>query len=152
MENRENWIFKNCPFQMLDICFKRLFPDVKYKAYFEPNIRDDEKGNEVCGLTDFGDDGEITIFVDVDLSINNAVEIFAHELAHAGVGVEHGHDDVWEKAFDDLFNEYNKLGEEMFESNINAPSGAGYREALAEQESEKCEVFEKTSKNLESEN
>ena len=132
MISKENWIFKNCPFQMLDICFKRLFPEVKYEAFFEPNIRDDENGNECCGLTDFDENGKITIFVDVDLSINNAVEIFAHELAHAGVGVEHGHDEVWEKAFDDLFNEYNKLGEEMFGSKINAPSVADYQEALKE--------------------
>lgn len=134
MINTTNWIFKNCPFQMLDICFKRLFPAVKYKAYFEPNIRDDEDGNEVCGLTDFGDDGEITIFVDVDLSINDAVEIFAHELAHAGVGADHEHDDVWAKAFDDLFDEYNKLGEEIWGSNVDLPSGADYQKALAEQE------------------
>ena len=105
------WTFKNSPFEMLDMAFKRLFPDVKYTAYFEPDIRDNADGNKVCGLTDFSDDGEITIFIDPDLSINNAVEIFAHELAHAGVGVAHDHDEVWEKAFDDLFEVYNRLGE-----------------------------------------
>jgi hypothetical protein len=112
----KDWVIKNSPFEMLDIAFKRLFPDVRYTAYFEPNIRDDENGEKVCGLTDFADDGEITIFVGTDLSINNAVEIFAHELAHAGVGVHHQHDEVWEKAFDDLFNEYNIIGDELFSS------------------------------------
>jgi hypothetical protein len=111
-----------------------LFPDVEYEAYFDPDIRDNEDGNTVCGLTDFGDDGTITIFVDTHVTINDAVEIFAHELAHAGVGVGHGHDDVWEKAFDDLFEEYNRLGDEMFDSTVNAPSGADYREALKESE------------------
>ena len=126
-----NWIFKNSPFEMLDIAFKRLFPDVKYTAYFEPNIRDDENGEKACGLTDFADDGEITIFVDTDLSINNAVEIFAHELAHAGVGVEQEHNEKWQKAFDDLFDEYNKIGDEMFSSNVNPPyDGKAYKEAL----------------------
>lgn len=132
MATCKDWVFKNSPFEMLDIAFKRLFPNVKYTAYFEPDIRDDSNGEKVCGLTDFSDDGEITIFIDTDLSINNSVEIFAHELAHAGVGVEHEHDEVWEKAFDDLFEEYNKIGDEMFSNNINAPKGEDYSTALAE--------------------
>lgn len=126
------WVIKNSPFEMLDMAFKKLFPKVKYTAYFEPNIRDDEQGEKVCGLTDFSDDGEITIFIDTDLSINNAVEIFAHELAHAGAGVEHGHDAVWEKAFDDLFDEYNRIGDKMFSNKINAPKGEDYSNALKE--------------------
>ena len=131
MINNKNWIFKNCPFQMLDVCFKRLFPDVKYEAYFQPELKDDE-GNEVYGLTTFTDDGEIEILVGLQLSINDTVETFAHELAHAAVGADHGHDDVWAKAFDDLFDEYNRIGDEMFDSNINAPSGADYQKALDE--------------------
>lgn len=134
MKNAKDWVFKNSPFEMLDMAFKRLFPDIKYTAYFDPNIRDDKNGEKVCGLTDFSDNGEITVFIDSDLSLNNAVEIFAHELAHAGVGVEHEHDKEWEKAFDDLFDEYNKIGDEMFSRNINAPKGEDYSNALAEVE------------------
>lgn len=114
----ESWVIKNSPFEMLDIAFKRLFPDVKYKAYFDTKI-EDENGECVCGLTDFKDDGEIIILVDGNLSVYNATEIFAHELAHAAVGVGHDHDEVWEKAFDDLFNEYNKIGSAMFEKEVN---------------------------------
>ena len=87
---------------------------MEYKAFFEPKIRRDAKRRKVYGLTDFGEDGEITIFVSSKLSIENATEIFAHELAHAGVGIEHDHDEVWEKAFQDLFDEYNKIGDAMF--------------------------------------
>lgn len=132
MINRENWIFKNCPFQMLDTCFKKLFPEVKYEAYFQPDLKDDD-GNEIYGLTTFTADGEIEILIGLQLSINDTVETFAHELAHAGVGAEHEHDDVWAKAFDDLFNEYNLLGEEIWGSHLNLPSGADYQEALADQ-------------------
>lgn len=131
MIDTRNWIFKNCPFQMLDICFKRLFPGVKYEASFHPELKDDE-GKEVYGLTTFTKDGEIEILIGVQLSINDTVETFAHELAHAAVGAEHEHDDVWAKAFDDLFEEYNKLGDEMFGSNLDLPSGADYQEALAD--------------------
>lgn len=131
MVNRD-WVFRNSPFDMLHMAFERLFPNVKYTAFFEPDIRDNEDGEEVCGLTDFSDDGEITIFISTELSINNAVEIFAHELAHAGVGVKHDHDAVWEKAFDDLFDEYNKIGEELFGEKITAPKGNDYVSALEE--------------------
>lgn len=129
----KTWIIKNSPFEILDIAFKRLFPDVKYTAYFETDIRDDENGEEVCGLTDFADDGEITIFIDCKLSINDATEVFAHELAHAGVGVDQDHNEKWQKAFDDLFDEYNKIGEELFSSNITPPcKGEDYANALEE--------------------
>lgn len=126
-----DWAIKNSPFEMLNIAFERLFPNVKYTAYFEPNIRDEEDGTKVYGLTDFDESGEITIFIDCDLSINIATEIFAHELAHAGVGVGHQHDEIWQKAFDDLFNEYNKIGDEMFSSNVTPPyKGEDYAKYL----------------------
>lgn len=137
MNQNKKWVFDNSPFEILDIAFKRLFPGIEYTAYFEPDIREDENGEKVCGLTDFGEDGIIAIFVDSNLTINNAVEIFAHELAHAGVGVEHAHDKVWEKAFDDLFDEYNKIGEEMFSSNVDTPKAKTYTDALKELEHKK---------------
>ena len=114
----ESWIFKNSPFEMLDIAFKRLFPNVEYKAYFDVEVKD-ENGEYACGLTDFKDDGEIIILVDGNLSVYNATEIFAHELAHAAVGEEHDHDEVWEKAFSDLHDEYNRIGSAMFEKEVS---------------------------------
>ena len=109
-----NWIIKNSPFEILDIACKRLFPNIKYSAYFDLNISADEHDEKVYGWTSFADNGEITIFIDGGLSIENAAEIFAHELAHAAVGAHHEHDEVWQKAFDDLFDEYNKIINEMF--------------------------------------
>ena len=110
--NNDSWIFKNSPFEILNVAFERLFPNVKYNAYF--GVLDDENGESICGLTNFKDNGEIAILINTDLSIQNATEIFAHELAHAGVGKEHEHDEVWEKAFNDLFKEYKKIGSEIF--------------------------------------
>ena len=114
----ESWVIKNSPFEMLDIAFKRLFPDVKYKAYFEVEL-EDENGESVCGFTDFKDNGEIIILVDGNLSVYNAIEIFAHELAHVAVGEEHDHDEVWEKALYDLFDVYNRIGSELFEKEVS---------------------------------
>ena len=115
---KRDWAITNSPFEMLDLAFKRLFPNIEYTAYFYPTIRPNEDGNKVYGLTNVDEDGSITIYIDTDLSVANAVEIFAHELAHAGVGVDHEHDEVWEKAFDDLFDEYNRIAEELFKKKI----------------------------------
>lgn len=106
--------FSNDPFALVAKAFSMLYPDVHYEAYWEPLIRDQEDGTPVYGLTDFGEDGSIAIFIKTSLEVTNAVEIFAHELAHAAVGLEHDHDNVWEEAFEKIFVEYNKIGEAMF--------------------------------------
>ena len=109
------WAIKNSPYQMLDMAFRNLYPGVSYNAYFEPRIRDSECGEKVYGLTHFDDDG-ITIFISSDLSISDSVDIFAHELAHAAVGAEHDHDEAWESAFNAVFDEYNRIGKLLFET------------------------------------
>lgn len=114
-----NWTIKNSPFEMLNIAFKRLFPNVEYKAYFEPNIEQYSDSDTIYGFTDFKVNGEIAIVIDGNLSVYNATEIFAHELAHAAVGEEHDHDEVWEKAFSDLHDEYNRIGSAMFEKEVS---------------------------------
>lgn len=120
-KKQSEWVFQNSPFEMLAEAFSRLYPDVEYMAFIEPNIREGANGEEVYGLTDFDEDtGAITIFIDSELSILNAIEIFAHELAHAAVGVEHDHDEAWESTFNKLFKEYNKIGSEMFHDDAEA--------------------------------
>lgn len=54
------------------------------------------------------------MFIYAEHSLNIQVETFAHELAHVAVGPEHEHDDVWEAAFDAIFKEYNRIGDELF--------------------------------------
>lgn len=105
--------FKNDIFALIWQAFKNLYPNKDCECFWEPNIRDEGDGTEALGLTDFSEDG-ITVFVKTSLSIENAAEIFAHELAHVAVGLEHDHDEVWEKSFDDIFEEYNRIGDEMF--------------------------------------
>lgn len=115
----KKWSIKNSPFDILAEAFKKLYPNIEYEAFFETQIREGEDGSKAYGMTDFGDDGSIVIFVDADLSILNATEIFAHELAHAAVGLEHGHDEKWEKVFDSIFKEYKLIGDELFETQVS---------------------------------
>ncbi len=107
--------FKNDMFALIWQAFKNLYPGKECECFWEPRIREDENGNNVFGLTDFGEDGSVVVFVRPDLEVAVAGEILAHELAHVAVGVEHDHDTAWEEAFDAIFTEYNKIGDEMFE-------------------------------------
>ena len=101
-------IFINSPFTILDEAFRGLYPDKKYKACIEPNIKDDE-GNRAFGFTQFNK-GEIPVIaISAELSITDATEIFAHELAHVAAGEEAGHGERWDEEFQKIFNEYLSL-------------------------------------------
>ena len=106
--------FQNDMFAMVWGAFKKLYPDKDCEIYWEPQIRDEEDGKPVYGLTDFADDGSVAVFVEPSLEVADAVEVLAHELAHVAVGVEHDHDEVWQEAFDKIFEEYNRIGNQMF--------------------------------------
>lgn len=105
-------IFQNSPFEMLDKAFKNLFPDKNYIAYIDVDMKD-EDGQRVYGCTQFDCDSIPIIFIDSSLSLQNAIEIFAHELAHVASGEKAGHGQEWEKSFEDIFNEYNRIVEEL---------------------------------------
>lgn len=106
--------FENDPFAMVHQAFQNLYPGKECRAFWEPDIRPQEDGDEVYGLTDFGDDGTIMVFVTPNMKVTDAVEILAHELAHVAVGADHDHDEVWGSAFDAIFQEYNRIGDEMY--------------------------------------
>lgn len=91
---------------MIDIAFKRLFPDKKYIAYWG-------SVENAYGYTIFNGDELAKVVIDCGLSVENAAEIFAHELAHVGVGEDEQHNEVWEKAFDDLNKEFDKVKNEL---------------------------------------
>ena len=105
-------LFENSPFNILNTVFKNLYPNKRYRAFFDFEMKD-ENGEQVFGATQFNEDDVPYIFIDVGLSIKDAIEIFAHELAHVAVGIDNGHGKEWEIAFFDIQEEYNKLGEKL---------------------------------------
>ena len=65
------------------------------------------------GFTQFND-GEIPLIaISAELTIKDAIEIFAHELAHIAAGIESDHDEKWEQEFENIFQEYNEIIEQM---------------------------------------
>ena len=106
-------IFINSPFEILDEAFRSLYPDKKYRACIEEEVKDDE-GNEAFGFTQFIKGETPVIAISAELSIRNATEIFAHELAHVAAGEGAGHGEEWEMEFQRIFDEYNRIGRERF--------------------------------------
>ncbi len=106
--------FENDPFAMVWQAFKNLYPDKDCICYFDV-LEKNESGDTVYGETDFQDNGTMYVFVDAGLRLADAVEIFAHELAHVAVGSDADHGELWQSAFDAIFVEYNRIGNELFD-------------------------------------
>lgn len=104
--------FSNDPFAVVSQAYKNLYSK-PFLAYYSQH-KDDEHDKEY-GFTTFRDGETPVITIFAEHSVNECIETFAHELAHVAVGVEHEHDAVWEEAFDKIFVEYNRLGDEIFE-------------------------------------
>lgn len=101
--------FQNDPFADVWQAFKNLYPGKECEVFWETQIRESEDGHPVYGLTDFGDDGTVCVFIDAHLSVVDAVEILAHELAHVAVGIEAEHDERWDAAFEAIYQEYMRI-------------------------------------------
>ena len=107
-----NTPFKNDPFAIAWMAFQRLYPDKTCTVEYDAEITDDN-GERVYGLTTFCDDGSIYVTIDAGQAVCNAVETLAHELAHVAVGADVGHGPEWEKAFDAIYDEYCRIGDEL---------------------------------------
>lgn len=107
-------IFENSPFGLINRAFKNLYPEKEYKACIEPNIID-VQGEKAYGVTIFFGNDLPIVAISAELAIKDAAEVFAHELAHVAAGEGAGHGKEWEEAFDSIFREYQRIGEEMFE-------------------------------------
>ena len=109
--------FLNDPFSLVWQAFHNLYPDKECEIYYDDH--DDEEVSSTSeneyGCTLFPEDGStpvINIFANYPVKI--LVEILAHELAHVAVGSSHEHDETWNDAFEDIFQEYNRLGIERY--------------------------------------
>jgi hypothetical protein len=96
------------------MAYKRLY-DNPCEIWWD--YHEEDNHNEEYGFTHQPNDGSIpTVIIYSDHPVSIQVETLAHELAHVAVGVEHGHDSVWEEAFEAIHVEFEKIGDEMFGS------------------------------------
>lgn len=49
-----------------------------------------------------------------EIPIAAGVEIFAHELAHVATAEDREHGEAWKTAFDRIFEEYNRIAQDLF--------------------------------------
>ena len=105
--------FGNDMFTLVYKAFKNLYPDKDCDCQWVTELEPAEDGHEVYGVTTFSDDF-VLVEVSAQLTVVDAVEILAHELAHVVVGSDAGHGPEWEAAFDAIFDEYNRIGFEEF--------------------------------------
>ena len=114
----------NDPFAMVYQAFQNLYPEKdlsRITIWWEPNEMKDEDGDGFVGMTHFANDGDITIFISIKIPVADAVETLAHELAHVAVGAGEDHGEVWEKAFDAIHAEFDRIGNEMFGVDSGVP-------------------------------
>ncbi len=112
LERRES-PFDNDPFSIVWVAFKNLYPDKTCEVYWDQLQEDKHK--EEYGFWSVPDDGGTPqVFIYAEHPVNTQAETLGHELAHVAVGLEHEHDQVWEEAFDAIFQEYNRLGSLLF--------------------------------------
>lgn len=111
-EERMETPFKNDPFSMVMIAYKRLY-DKPCEIWWD--YHDEDSHKEEYGFTHQPNDGSTpTVIIYSDHPVEIQVETLAHELAHVAVGAEHKHDEVWEEAFAAIHTEFGKIGDEMF--------------------------------------
>jgi hypothetical protein len=106
--------FSNDPFALVWTAFKNLYPEKDCECWFDA-VDDPKDVDGHYGWTEWNDDGTITIAVDIGLALKDAVEIFAHELAHVAAGSDAEHGEAWENAFDAIHAEYNRIGNDLFD-------------------------------------
>lgn len=100
--------FENDPFADIWTAFRNLWPDADCTVVWDGDIRD-ERGEPVCGVTEFVDGGFPQVAVNPSLEVWDAVEVLAHELAHVAVGIDNQHGEKWEAAFDAIHAEYERI-------------------------------------------
>lgn len=76
---------------------------------------EDGSGGAACGVTAFPEDGSPPVVeVSGEIPIAAGVEIFAHELAHVATPEDREHGEAWKAAFDRIFEEYNRIAQDLF--------------------------------------
>jgi len=109
--------FINDPFKVVIQAFEELFPNLDAEIQFNPTM---DYENKEYGRAIFPDDGSTPLIeINPKLSVENAIEIIAHELAHIAAGIDSEHNEKWETAFQQIHEKYVYI----IESELNNQTG-----------------------------
>jgi predicted SprT family Zn-dependent metalloprotease len=99
----------NEPYSILNDIAMSINPNLECEVQFHPELK-------TPGNTVFSDDGKILINVSINIPFYATVEILAHELAHAILGIdEEEHGEKWSQMFDRIHEEYVRRVDERHE-------------------------------------
>lgn len=101
----------NTPFEDVIQSATNIYGELNCEIGFNPKLHCEE---EAYGVTQWCEDGTVVVQLDADTSITHLIEILAHELAHVIIGKDEEHTEKWEKAFDNIFKEYNRYCKEKY--------------------------------------
>jgi hypothetical protein len=104
--------FINNPFDMVIQAVKELYPDTKAYIQFNPYMKYHKFlcfhiGE--CGCTTFNSGSIPVIDISTHIPFEAMIEILAHELSHVVAGEKHGHDETWNKIFDNIHKRYTEI-------------------------------------------
>lgn len=91
----------NDPIKLLLDLVEQRYPYVKAEIWFNDRMKSP-------GLTLFKKGHKPIIKLNYSIPYYAVVEVLAHELAHAIVGIKQRHNEVWRKTFKDIFELYDK--------------------------------------------
>lgn len=109
--------FINNPFNTLSQIIEENYPMAKCEIYIGDSMTD---GVDVFGCTLFPEEtmnATPIIEIHYSLSIKDATEILAHELAHVIAGQHAKHNEEWERVFSHIHTEFQKKLDEQFTTN-----------------------------------
>ena len=107
--NRDSYpvVFQYDPFVWVYECFKELVPDKDAEIWWQYDLTDGE-GGKVLGVTTFPDDGSLPqVLIDCDQSVNDSIQILAHELSHVATN-EEGHGQDFYDAYNAIWQRYHE--------------------------------------------
>jgi len=88
------------PFRMMIFAAKEVYPALSCIIQFDPELACPPYGETIS----FGK--KLIISIAHKVSVMDALEILAHELAHVSVGIKEGHNKVWEEAMHKIIAVY----------------------------------------------
>jgi len=95
------------PFTDILMCFQRMYGSIECYIQFDPSL---PKGiGKTMGDIVFPFDGSAPVIsISSKISVDNAMEILIHELAHLKCGPMENHGKEWTKTFKAIVKQYNK--------------------------------------------